>query len=466
MESLTEANVDIIIPIVNKIVSHKTSNAKNGLLTQKCSRSLYLRLLLLFSRLKLIINSDDLTKLKKYRKFIIQMEIPKKFTKFVSKLLKSYTSKNISIHLSETIATTLQTDKSLRKFIISKLTLKDIQIFIHALHNKTTHLKIDNQPSTIMDIDEPITTPKIDIEPQPDNDYPMCAELDITSSSELTQYDVRSYDELNFNEEEKEEYVYDIINPIQVYDMPDFPLDVLNTSNMADDTLDDFQLKRATVRITPLDLGEYKKIDDVRYKIFASPVKINRILSAEERIFSSRKKYAERQRSPSRETISKLDLMRNIYDSENEEIGSSDKFFVLNESVSVLINIEDSPKKSEAEMDWPVFSRGRNAKRNRKSNDEIETKQFYQTKLNFQIQKNKMNVNSALPVINNKLEATRKEVKPVKESKKSKKCVPKNRSYNKVDYKSMINQDYKLRTRSKDVAYMEPPDIKIKKEVI
>ena len=108
-----------------------------------------------------------------------------------------------------------------------------------------------------------------------------------------------------------------------------------------------------------------------------------------------------------------------------------------------MINIEDTPEKSRNLLLSPVFSC---FKIKRKLDEQIETKQFYQTKLNFKIQKNKMNVCS-IPV-SAKKSWDSAEIGKVKDNVKRNEIKlnkvvskrQKNRAYIKVDYTSKINK--------------------------
>jgi len=277
------------------------------------------------------------------------MEIPKKLMKFTNKILKNYCSKSRVDHLLASISQ-LSSDKSLRKFIISKLTPADIQLFIHALHNKTIGLRISEDTeccnnNALLNInDEPISAANEEncqIEDGPSNPpMPFYEDLNISSSSELTQYDVMSYDDINFSEEQ-DAFVYDIIKPMEEFTEQNIKKyennnSTYNTFPQPWPTSNSNLLRPLEVKLRPLNLEQYEQIADSSYDIsrslsssgqsdqlYLSPFKQSsdsylRKMS-EERIFSSRKKYEAKQRSPSKETITRLNLFRNIYDSESEQ---------------------------------------------------------------------------------------------------------------------------------------------------
>jgi hypothetical protein len=117
---------------------------------------------------------------------------------------------------------------------------------------------------------------------------------------------------------------------------------------------------------------------------------------------------------------------------------TAQQFYKLNENVSVLLNIDDSPKKIETQISAAQ-------KPKRKLSDEIESANFVQTKLNFKIQKSIMNA-SLSPVVISKIKDTRELLRP---SRKKKESARKARSYKKVDYKALPKKG-KLKNRCFD----------------
>ncbi len=315
-------------------MAEQTSCAMSGSIRGKISRSLYLRILLIASRLNCFNKYKESEKLKNFKKYVINMVVPNKFINFANKILKNYCEKSRANYLIESISH-LRSDKKLCKFITSKLTPKDIQVFIYALHNKTADLKVSKENhkyrnnQILNKLDE-----HIDVvdgrnfykEDESNYNIPQLSHnvLNITSSSELTQYDIMSYEDFDF--EEKDSVVSDIIKPIK-FNQPNIEIKYQEKDNLIE--------KLLQYPGQQLNLEQFQKIDENfnlvnretnlfhdEKDFYSSPFKrrddydITEI--SEERIFSSRKKYEAKQRSPSKETISKLNLFRNIYDSESE----------------------------------------------------------------------------------------------------------------------------------------------------
>lgn len=94
-----------------------------------------------------------------YAKLILAIDIPINFSKFVRKLLKCYCKRMRTKQLLSDIKA-LKSDRKLRKFITSKLTLPNIEDLVHALHYKDTYQIADEQSNSetqpILEINESI----------------------------------------------------------------------------------------------------------------------------------------------------------------------------------------------------------------------------------------------------------------------------------------------------------------------
>ncbi len=103
------------------------------------------------------------------------------------------------------------------------------------------------------------------------------------------------------------------------------------------------------------------------------------------------------------------------------------KFYKLNENVSVLLNIDDSPKKLELSISPTVYQNPK-----RKLGEEKSLATFVQTKLNFKIKKSVMNSNLSTILDDNTKQTNTNSITLSKKDFDIKK-----RSYKKFNYKSL-----------------------------
>lgn len=386
----------------------------------------------------------------------------------------------------------LSKPKKLRKFLSLKLSHENIDNLVIALHNKLINYvppqeSFSKQKLSIEYISDPKdfdlnTSPTIDGQtPQklPDNliqcveeyiekmeqnndtkippsphthndqneSLNMYDELEFTSCSELTQYDINDYE-------------YDIVNP-------------LNQSVHSEESKNCYEsitkpCQAVLERLDPIEIDcsdfNFNKNELVDYstpkkKIIPNTDNFLNYKVSEDRLYSSRKKYEqllESRGSPTKETISNLNLFRNIFnDSENSDspvkvdtvasgttafvskpndVIQKGKFYKINELVSVMLNDTQSPLPSPKSVESNKVEKKKI----------LESPQFHQTKLNFQIKK--MTCKKNPPVLINRSE--KGEIKPkavdkptpVKKINAKKKKQPTKRKWEKVDYKSKLNK--------------------------
>jgi len=391
--------------------------------------------------------------------------------------------------------------RKLRKLILLKLNQESIENLIIALHNKSINRKpqensTENTHISIEYVSDPkhlvINNPTLDgnttpqklpdrliqcveeyierIEnnnPPPDEIFDdvndkgnesmeslnMYDELEFTSCSELTQYDINDYE-------------YDIVNPNQ------------RSLHQSEEMINSPR-RELPERSDPI-VNEFNDFsDDNPLIIYSTPKKLitstDNFLNykvSDERIYSSRKKYEqllESRGSPTKETISKLNLFRNIFlDGEeysttarDNPIDSSDfirkpneirpegKFYKINDLVSVMLNETESPvpspKSVEPELVDDGSLKGNLKKCNVKQFSKMEPQKFYQqTKLNFKITKLICNAEARTVHANakkNGLHLRTQKNSPKKKSKmRSKKKEATKRKWQKINYKNILNK--------------------------
>ena len=363
MNSINAENLMYIIPIINKIASQPSSCEKNLINFNRMPKSLYLRLLLLYRRLTISSKLEKNSKLLPFKNFINSIQISKRFSVYLNKLLDNYFDKIEARELNIKWET-FKSNEELIEFLISKLTLSNIENFICALHKKSTGNACEKNCFMIEKIEEiktVISGPKeknprenvneeiqinqeiiepnnqIDQENELNNSCEpeilnMYDELEFTSCSELTQYDINAYE-------------YDIVDYDRVHqDEPTLTLPLAPTSNepILIETAK-YQLPNTKIpndaKLTSdveivmqtLDLNRYRRLSKYSYDLsdrecdrsqgyFSQENTPNQTYM--ERVYSSRKKYEEissRIKSPTKETISKLNLFRKIFDEEKED---------------------------------------------------------------------------------------------------------------------------------------------------
>lgn len=376
MNSINADNLKYIIPIINKIATQPDSCEKNRINTKHMPKSLYLRLLLLYRRLTLSSKLAESTILLKFKEFITSIKLSKKFSKYLLKILKNYFDE-IEARVLSTEINSFGSTEELKKFLITELTHSNIESFIHALHKKSikdTNRSIidkienistemgknlcDSNESEDAKFNQEITNENYNQinqdqeqninqgqENELNNSYGpeilnMYDELEFTSCSELTQYDINAYE-------------YDIVDYDRVHQnepILTLPLDPVSDQTIVIETkksqpiikpniLDDEKLTSdVEIVIEPLDLNKYKQTSKYSYDLSDRECNVSYdfnngsqgYFSQEntpsrthmERVYSSRKKYEEissRITSPTKETISKLNLFRKIYDSDDNE---------------------------------------------------------------------------------------------------------------------------------------------------
>ena len=268
------------------------------------------------------------------------------------------------------------------------MNINDIDIFINALHNKSLKIKksdclepiypcvADNAESTPSPTNNQpeLVSFKTDTEEKPSEslDNTLFNELEFTSDfSELTQYDVNSFE-------------YDLAEPF------DLKTKEIKT-NVGDHS--DSDRKSMKIVLEPIDLSGYVQTSQNSFLL-------SNETSRSEQLSASARKYEEltrRVKSPTRETISKLNLFRNLNATSHDTTSSykshetfdcsrldleanthnEAKFYKINDLVSIMIN-EDCHE--ECNKPPVAVSHSNGLKRKVESN-------FYQTKLNFKIKK-------------------------------------------------------------------------------
>lgn len=275
----------------------------------------------------------------------------------------------------------------------------------------------------------------------------MYDELEFTSCSELTQYDINDYE-------------YDILNPLNQSLHSEEPKNCHeNLTKPCQDLLERLEPIEIDCSDFKFDRNEMVNYSTPKKKIIPNTDNSLNYKVSEDRLYSSRKKYEqllESRGSPTKETISKLDLFRNIFNeieqpdspvkvdtvasdttafvSKPNDVMHKGKFYKINELVSVMLNDSQSPLPSPKSVESNKVEKKKI----------FESPQFHQTKLNFQIKKLTCNTSpSMLMNRSGKGEIKPKEVHkstPVKKITARKKKQPTKRKWEKVDYKSKLNK--------------------------